>query len=291
MADHEAATQPLEPNRPSPRALVGAAIVSLRESLRDFIAIKTPWVFVLLRRAVEPIVFWIVALRFRGTNWDSDPPLIFIHIPKCGGSTVRKALEREFPDGVLTVKTPRDLFAWRERHGSNFVPRAIVLVHLPPVFLTRCGLFSDLRILETQVFATVRNPISRFVSGYRDSFRKRFLRTKIPIINLIRLAGTYPLGPNFLFRHLGPVFLGPMTPYFEGQELGRIKIIPLERLPRKLIVSDTEVFIGESTVNAGTKNDSFIPVGTRTNLTEVEEDTLRAVFAKDFILMERVLSD
>lgn len=90
--------------------------------------------------------------------------LIFIHVPKCAGTTIEK---------IIGTCTPRDFFARKPKANSGHLKT--------PQHLTFLELKSELNIDWNMyhVFSVVRNPYSRFVSEY--NYRKDlFEKTKRP---------------------------------------------------------------------------------------------------------------
>ena len=91
--------------------------------------------------------------------------LVFVHIPKCAGSSFRQVLKRWFGESALFVDThdPDVLKAALERSGSP--PRAIA-GHTP------FGLLQGLPV-DPRYVSLVRHPLDRFVSAYRHARRTR----------------------------------------------------------------------------------------------------------------------
>jgi chondroitin 4-sulfotransferase 11 len=93
--------------------------------------------------------------------------LIFIHVPKCAGTTIEKII------GACTS---------RELYGQNPTPR--LGQHTTPQHLSYLQLKDTLNVnwSDYHAFSVVRNPYSRFVSEY--NYRKDlFEKTKRPEFN------------------------------------------------------------------------------------------------------------
>ncbi len=94
---------------------------------------------------------------------DGPEALVFVHIPKCAGSSFRQVLKRWFGENALFVDThdPDVLETAVERAAST--PRSIA-GHTP------FGLCRNLQVSPCYV-SLVRHPLDRFVSLYRHARR------------------------------------------------------------------------------------------------------------------------
>ena len=108
--------------------------------------------------------------RSRQSSTDSCPPLVFIHVPKTGGTTLSNILMRNFRSCLVS-------------YGNDFFPRYypdefVALVHpwVPddtrrPVFFTgHINIANDIfRYMPVPYLAItiLRDPVSRIVSQYR----------------------------------------------------------------------------------------------------------------------------
>ena len=103
-------------------------------------------------------------LRIRRPGLPDGPEaLVFVHIPKCAGSSFRQVLKRWFGENALFIDThdPEILEVAVERAAST--PRSIA-GHTP------FGLHQNLQVSPCYV-SLVRHPLDRFVSLYRHARR------------------------------------------------------------------------------------------------------------------------
>lgn len=103
----------------------------------------------------------------RKQDWHptSRPLLIQSHIPKTGGKTIRRWLEKEIP--TWEIRSRSDLLVGPP--GPDF---QMYLGHLRPDVLVRSGVVTTGQLREITRFVFIRNPYARIVSLY--SHKKRF---------------------------------------------------------------------------------------------------------------------
>jgi len=90
-------------------------------------------------------------------------PLYFLHIPKCGGTSIRKRIRERFGDGLCPALVWDDFYRhpeWRERRYQAY-----------------CGHFgmdlSDFLGTPLRTFALLRDPVPRTVSHYFEVRRSK----------------------------------------------------------------------------------------------------------------------
>lgn len=111
------------------------------------------------------VMFLAAFVRLTRRKW-TNLRLLFIHIPKTGGSTITQALR---PVGLVEARTVTDL--WRLAVNSNRAgPDILTVNHLEPEILVRVGLCTP-RKLHDVAFAVMRNPYARTWSAYRHLIR------------------------------------------------------------------------------------------------------------------------
>ena len=110
--------------------------------------------------------------------------------------------------------------------------RAIVLSHMSPRILVRLGLIDDATV-NRLAFATIRNPYDRFVSAWNYGKKRRFFPYGASIENaLSRVNRTR--AANFQSSEAeGILFLRRQGDYFQGFNLSRQQLIPVEELSNR----------------------------------------------------------
>ncbi len=94
---------------------------------------------------------------------DGAETLVFVHIPKCAGSSFRQVLKRWFGPAALFIDT-HDAAALEQAVGRMESPPKAIAGHLP------YGLHGGLQIRPAYV-TLVRHPLDRFVSVFRHAQR------------------------------------------------------------------------------------------------------------------------
>lgn len=260
-------------------------LMRLVEILRNWIGFYLPTLLNFAGRFRVKLSFALFRLRFRGVSWMNNPPVVFVHIPKCAGSSIRWALRKKMGDGLLEVRHVGDIAEWILANPKGAVPQALVLVHLPIQTLVDTGLInSDLSFREF-VFTTIRDPEARFVSGYRDCYRKNQFNGSPSFETVLRRISTTPLRPETLFRRIPTVFLGPMTWYLKGLSLSDVQVYRSENLPSRITIRGIDISLEGVRKNPGSKSDGSVPPFYDRPLQPSETMLLQQVFRDDFALL------
>ena len=260
-------------------------LMRLGEVLRNWIGFYHPTLLNFVGRFRVKLSVALFRLRFRGVSWMNNPPVVFVHIPKCAGSSIRWALRKKMGDGLLEVKHVGDIAEWILANPKGAVPQALVLVHLPIQILVDTGLLNlDLSFREF-VFTTIRDPEARFVSGYRDCYRKNLFNGSPSFETVLRRISTTPLRPETLFRRIPTVFLGPMTWYLKGLALSEVQVYRSENLPSRITFRGIDIPLEGVRMNPGSKSDGSVPPFYDRPLQPSERAIVRQVYSDDFALV------
>lgn len=95
--------------------------------------------------------------------------LIFLHVPKCSGTLIRRLLEAEAPCGSTV-----SFFDFSYNHELK---RYVDLAHLPLMDLRHYSEWSLLH--EYHTVATIRHPYSRLASACREFYKQKSRETEI----------------------------------------------------------------------------------------------------------------
>jgi hypothetical protein len=115
----------------------------------------------------QMISVFLLGLYVRVTRqkW-TELKLLFIHIPKTGGSTITQVLR---PRGLVEARSLLALWKLVITHRDGG-PRVFTLNHIEPEILVRVGLCSPQQ-LQNIAFTVFRNPYDRAWSSYRHLCR------------------------------------------------------------------------------------------------------------------------
>ena len=117
-----------------------------------------------------------------GTRW--EPSLLFIHIPKTGGSSVTHCLKQH---GLVKLFTLRRILNFVKQYpGAS--PDILCLDHLDPRVLVTTGLMTPEAFVETKKFAVVRNPYRRIVSSFFHHIETRRIPKSMSFKSYIQLV-------------------------------------------------------------------------------------------------------
>lgn len=155
------------------------------------------------------IRFYVLASRSR---WNQIE-LLFIHIPKTGGSTMNQVL-RQF--GLVEVRSLYSL--WQQiRLGPREGPRILTLNHIEPDLLIRIGLCTRETLETASSFAVLRNPYYRTWSAYRHLTRVpgRRLKTGVLLSELISLMHRHTYRTR-LDKSFGPSHASPQSQWIKS---------------------------------------------------------------------------
>lgn len=154
-------------------------------------------------------------------NWN---PLIFLHIPKCAGTTIESMLKNRYGDKHLSVK---DLHQFKSyQFTSDNLPDSITLKHIPLDSLNEIfGRGFDIN--SKQVFTIIRDPYHRFVSIYNYLTQKgQIPRNMNPDEVLKHLIKNF-MSPSLLTKGIPLAFAAPQSYFFGDVPLDCVNIYPL----------------------------------------------------------------
>lgn len=103
----------------------------------------------------------------RQIEW-SNLERLFIHVPKCGGTSVNEVLRAERFEIIMSLPQLERLVVEGDRRG----PRLLSLDHLSTDILVSLGLLTKSQIERVEAFSIIRNPYSRLLSSY--DFHRRY---------------------------------------------------------------------------------------------------------------------
>ncbi len=215
----------------SPRAHLVSAKVRFDRWIRFQVATTAPRIFSLLEAYVSNSPTHLGMRRrireaiLRG----SHTSLIFIHIPKTAGTSIRASLRKELTVGYLEVYGLGDLVRWFR--SNDTLPSAVALIHLPVRFLRDLGFPIDSNSESLPyIFTTVRDPVARFASALVDAHRKGLLPKKFSARDAIEILARSPLKPNDHVRRLVTTFFAPQCKFVDGVDPGLLKVFRVEDL-------------------------------------------------------------
>jgi hypothetical protein len=114
-----------------------------------------------------------------------DWKLVFLHVPKCAGTSIRRLLEEEAPLGSA--------ISFFDFEYNHILKRHVDLAHLPLMDLRH---YAEWKLLEDyHTVAVIRHPYSRLVSACREFYRQKSRETEIQM-------RSHPPSPEQLLDYL-----------------------------------------------------------------------------------------
>lgn len=198
----------------SPGALVRHTVSRSIERVRNEIALVSPHLLANGQALVSNLRRWNKqAEECAGHLQDDWSPTVFLHIPKCAGTSVGRLLASEFGDDYLHLKGLPDLVNFTKAKGR--LPEAISLVHLSLDFFTT--IFGDgVKASNLTVFTITRDPYQRFISLFHYMQKHRYIPKRISPEQLLRALQAKPIQPDTRARKISLQFAAPQTSYFGG---------------------------------------------------------------------------
>lgn len=122
--------------------------------------------------------------------------VLFIHIPKTGGTTVENTLSGF---GPMSLHNRRSHF--RDQFAGGLLSPPIPLQHLHGTYLQR--MFDEQHF--DLIFTIVRDPVARMISEYRHSRERRRLDAMLPFGSWLRISeAARRIDRSFRSNHLRP---------------------------------------------------------------------------------------
>jgi hypothetical protein len=115
-------------------------------------------------------------VRDEGIQWNQLEHL-YVHVPKCGGTSIRAILQQA---GFKYVSSTRALLSLVQETKPNG-PTALTIDHMRTDLLVELGLVSPELLNRIVSFASVRNPYSRVLSAYRHQLEARIVSRNLSI--------------------------------------------------------------------------------------------------------------
>lgn len=132
---------------------------------------------------VDSLKNFISERQIRWVNLEN----LFIHVPKCGGTSVSEVLQVAGFKIVMSI----DELARLVFSGDPKGPRGLSLDHMSADILVTLGLISRSRLSQIETFATVRNPYERLLSAYSHHRRFGFIRNGISVLEYLEKVESY----------------------------------------------------------------------------------------------------
>jgi hypothetical protein len=209
---------------------------------------------------------------------------IFIHNPKCGGTTVRGSL--------MGFDSRGDNYWMFEKQYGREIDKA----HLP-LDLLKIYFPEEFRLLsEYFVFGFVRHPIDRFVSSFNEANQWLFNGVKSKEISedeykikinecAKNLTINNVSGRDFGFRH----FVQQYKMYYLGNKCYADKILKIEDVNNcSLILSALKPSLIAPSKSWAVKKENVKKMGfnPKDNLSESSIENLKAIYKKDFLFFD-----
>lgn len=105
--------------------------------------------------------------------------MYFVHIPKCGGVSMRSALSAADVGFVELENIP-----WEGTPA--FEPARLINVHRSTKWLSANGILSESWLSRVPIFTVVRNPVTRVLSAFRYSIRVGYIRDSWTLLDYLR---------------------------------------------------------------------------------------------------------
>jgi hypothetical protein len=214
-------------------------------------------------------------------NWGDEVEVIFLHIPKTGGSSLGQALKIRYGDGYIVINSVVEVLEHLESGRS--APRAIRLNHLPPLALVQSGILDASLLEDSKLVSIIRDPRARFLSAFYYASERGWLPPKtsqLDVLAALNKPRWQPLGPR-LSKSTGLAFFRPQTSFFAGVNPSKITLYRFD---------DFFKSSGERGLEIREKlNSGFYPKGGPT-LSEEAAELLCEVYAQDYDLWSRLSS-
>ena len=102
-----------------------------------------------------------------------DWKLVFLHVPKCAGTSIRRLLEQEAPLGST--------ISFFDFEYNHILKRHVDMAHLPLMDLRH---YAEWKLLnDYHTVAVIRHPYSRLVSACREYYRQKSRETEVQMRN------------------------------------------------------------------------------------------------------------
>lgn len=215
------------------RALVRHSFDRSVEAVRNEIALINPHLLADGQKFMSNLRGWDSQAEkcseYLRKDWS---PIVFLHVPKCGGTSVSGLLANEYGEEYLHLKRLADLANFTRNTGR--LPKALSLVHLSTDFFT--SVFGGrIRASNFTVFTTTRDPFTRFVSQFNYLKRHRLVPKRISPEQFLRALRARPIKPDTRSRLISLQLAAPQTDYLDNRlNICKIPIEDLSGLDRVL---------------------------------------------------------
>lgn len=211
---------------PTIRALARHTANRSLEVVRNEIALVSPHLLADGQRFVSTLRGWHRQAEQCSKHLRVDwSPVVFLHVPKCGGTSVSSLLAGEYGEEYLHLKRLPDLVNFVRNAGR--LPAALSLVHLSLDFFS--SVFGNqIRANHFTVFTTTRDPFARFVSQFHHLKRDRRIPRRTTPEQFLRALRARPIKPDTRSRLISLQLAAPQTDYYSPRM--KISKIPIEDL-------------------------------------------------------------
>lgn len=202
---------------------------------------------------------------------------LYVHVPKCGGTSIRHILQNA---GFKYVSSTKALFSLVQETKPNG-PTALTIDHMRTDLLIELGLVSPEFLNRVVSFASVRNPYSRLVSAYCHQSEARIVPRKLTIDRYLSRIEKWPGGTAFQ-NVFGLSHALPAT-YFLRPKLwsGPRKLLKLEQTRELEEFLEQIVGFSVSLPHARRQSSASQPLLRPLDLARVSQ-----IYAQDFQLLE-----
>lgn len=118
----------------------------------------------------------------KGIRW-SNLQTLFVHVPKCGGTSMNQLLLRADFEIVMSLDQLKKLIV----DGQSEGPRSLSLDHLNTDILISLGLVSKFDLERIVSFSVVRNPYSRVLSSFDFHKKRGFISEKTLFADYLKM--------------------------------------------------------------------------------------------------------
>lgn len=130
------------------------------------------------------LVFMIrVYAHRRGIVW-GELELVFFHVAKAGGTSIKSALR---PFGLHEISRVSELLRLVKKY-RRVSPRLLSTGHLDPDILIRAGLVTRIHLESIHTFTIIRNPYERLFSSYRYRLQQKAIARKVTFEQFVEMA-------------------------------------------------------------------------------------------------------